>query len=89
MPKLSCGCGFVFDLSPIPGPNAYTLIPDDVLLKVWDVEESNSPRDADEPGLVGSLFNAGCEVLICPSCGRVLMRTEEETAYRVYRPEEP
>ena len=66
MPTLSCVCGRVINLSAIPCPDGYLLVPEEA----WDRIVGRSPA-GDE--IVADLMAACVETYLCPRCGRLLI----------------
>jgi hypothetical protein len=83
MPKLSCKCGHVINLSPVPGPDEFWLISDADMEDIYDATES-SPSTVEE-----KLQASSTSVVICPSCGRFYVsKGNDSLEYNVFSPEQ-
>ena len=88
MPKLTCPCGFVHDLSPIPD-EGWLAIRDRDYEELMQAESARLTTDnreiADEAekkwsDFVGTFYE-------CPKCGRLMWARAGERIYRVYSPD--
>ena len=80
MPKLTCPCGHVHDLSPIPDDGWLTVRSreyDDLM----DAERAdNREARSSRVGLWGLLYE-------CPACGRLMWQQPGGDRFAVYRPD--
>ena len=74
MPKLTCPCGFVHDLSPIPDHGWKTV-------RDVDYDELLEAEKAADPARVVALYGL---LYDCPQCARVLWSPPGSTTFRVY-----
>lgn len=83
MPKLTCPCGFVHNLSPIP---------DDGWLTVRDRDQEEMTPDESTPPderieAWHRLYHESGSLYECPNCGRIMWRKPGEQHFTVYRHE--
>ena len=85
MPKLLCKCGRVIDLSEVPAPSEFSLIPESSI-EVAGNQAEQGPLDREQ--LFKLLDEAARSVVECPECRRLHVQ-EGPTArtYRSYAPE--
>ncbi len=83
MPKLSCLCGFIHDLSPIPDDGWVTVLNRDYEALVEAERGLAGGTDGGSRAFVrltGLLYE-------CPECGRIMWERPGEQSFRVFRPE--
>ena len=82
MPFLTCRCGHVIDLSPIPCPNEFALISDQDMEVVFEAIESSPSTAAD------ILESVRTSVVKCDICGRYYINASKKSVdYIVLAPE--
>jgi predicted RNA-binding Zn-ribbon protein involved in translation (DUF1610 family) len=86
MPKLTCRCGYVHNLSPIPDAGWLTILDTEyealTTAEIMASTDAATARAKGEPErtfvrVTGSLYE-------CPECGRVLWRRPGDTEYRSF-----
>jgi hypothetical protein len=77
MPKLTCPCGFVHNLSPIP---------DDGWKTVRDKDyESLIEAEREQEEDVRKVIQYWGLLYECPECGRVMWRKPDQSEFTIYR----
>jgi len=71
MPKLLCKCGTVIDLSRVPAPNEFSLIPESSIEAAGDQAEQGR---LDRESLFKVLDETARPVVECPKCRRLHVR---------------
>src|SRR5262245_16962442 len=78
MPKVTCDCGHVFNLSLSPLEEEFALIPEETIYAVLGTELT-----ADE--VVDQFNKKARQVLICPECERLLLQIGASDYYATYK----
>jgi hypothetical protein len=75
MGKLGCPCGYVHNLSPIPGPG-FDVVPERLREQLIY---------SDDVGERSAALREGFDLFECPECGRIMTSPRDgEAGYRVY-----
>jgi len=83
MPKMSCKCNYVFNLSYSPAENFYWVISDTVVDETHSSIEENKFEDFYE-----ILGRENINLLFCPKCRRLWLRRGIDEKYEPYIKEE-
>lgn len=76
MPKLSCRCGYSFDLITIPPPEGYSIVPDTFFEEFGPESTANDVIDA--------VDTRTPEMYRCPACGRLAVFWERGSRSPVF-----
>jgi hypothetical protein len=101
MPKLTCPCGYVHNLSPIPDEGWRTIRDKDydplieVLLRREEISKAHGGDVLSQDCPDGMEFRQLSKIAAtawgwlyeCPQCGRVLWQREGEDRFRIFMPE--
>ena len=85
MPKVSCPCGFLHDLTPCPDDGWLTVRDRD-----WDSLAPDESTPEEWRKVWQELHKPSCCLYECPDCGRLMWSLPGEGCYynfKVYRPE--
>ncbi len=95
MPKLSCPCGYIHDLSPIPDNGWRTIRDHDFESVIADEIQLAEISDFDDKDykqrgkLIQNINGASGLLYLCPKCGRIMWRWENSEKFVVYVAEVP